>query len=175
MSRIAAAAAAGLVVGLVVAPGPAQAGALAPAADRPTPSASAGRADRPVSRLIVKPTGGGATTTAIRSAAASLAKVGSSTRVRRTATGADVLALSAAVPLDQAMAVARALTARADVVYAVPDRWVYPSDASPVSVTDPLFSQQWDLWDTTRPGGGYSSHAPVAWGNGVTGPTSSSP
>ncbi len=176
MSRIAAATAAGLVVGLVMVPGTAQAApSVATTADR-APRISTTHPDRPITQLIVKTTGGARLTTSIRAAAASLTGVDTASRLRRTATGADVIALSAPVPLAEAYAAAKALTARADVVYAEPDRWVYPTDASPVFPNDPDFVDQWDLWTDSLfsvpvvpAGGGYSSTAPAAWVAGGTG------
>lgn len=74
-----------------------------------------------------------------------------------------VLKFSEPVTLDQAQMAASRLQARSDVVWAVPDRLMRPTVA-PVIPNDPLFDQQWDVWDPSRPDGGYGVKAPLIWG-----------
>ncbi len=121
------------------------------------------RPDRPVTRLIVRMAGGAATTSRVRTAAASLAGVDSASDVRRMAQGATLVGLSSPVSADEAWRVAHALTARADVAYAEPDLWVYPTSTAPDAPTDPLYGRQWDLWDATSATGGFATHATAAW------------
>jgi serine protease len=83
--------------------------------------------------------------------------------LRATATGADVLQLSRHMSLDEARQLAAELKARdADVEYAEPDRIMVPL----ATASDPMVSQQWDLFDAT---GGIN--LPAAWdkstGSGV--------
>ena len=128
-----------------------------------TASTPAHRPDRPVTRLIVRMTGGAPTTSRVRTAAASLAGVDSASVVRRTAQGATLVGLSSPVSTDEAWRVAHALTARPDVAYAEPDLWVYPTSTAPSAPTDPLYGRQWDLWDATSSTGGFATHATAAW------------
>ena len=80
-------------------------------------------------------------------------------------TSVRVLLFDQSVPESQAEAAAAIVAARPDVVWAEPDRPVRIADAraTPVLPNDPLFGQQWDLWDSARAQGGYSVRAPVAW------------
>ncbi len=147
---------------------PAGGAAAAPTVGR-DPGASTARTpshrpDRPVTRLIVRMTGGAATTSNVRTAAASLAGVGSATVVRRMAQGATLVGLSSPVSTDDAWRVAHELTARPDVAYAEPDLWVYPTSTAPNAPTDPLYAaHQWDLWDGASSTGGFATRATTAW------------
>ena len=130
---------------------------------RPQPSARTMR-EHPVNRLIVKTRDGRVATSSIAGATAGLARAARSGGVRAMAHGQSLVGLGREMSVPDAWAVARQLEKRSDVVYAEPDLWVYPSDASPVTPNDPTFSSQWDLWDTAAAAGGYSSKAPAAWG-----------
>lgn len=59
------------------------------------------------------------------------------------------------------------LSGRADIVSAEPDYVVTATDVSPVPVNDPRFSEQRNIWDSVRPGGGYSVKAPAFWARSV--------
>jgi serine protease len=145
------------VTGAVAAPTSGQ--GPAPAASTPSQ-----RPARPVTRLIVRMADGTATTSQVRTAAASLAGVRSASVVRRTSTGATLVGLSSAVSADEAWRVARALSARSDVAYAEPDLWVYPTSTAPNAPTDPLYAtRQWDLWDSASATGGFATHATAVW------------
>jgi len=74
--------------------------------------------------------------------------------------------LEFAEPVTQAQAeqAAAQLQSRADVVWAEPDVPVRIASTTPVIPGDPLFAQQWDMWDADRPVGGYSVKAPLIWG-----------
>lgn len=74
-----------------------------------------------------------------------------------------VVGFDGPVPVDVARRVAGELAARPDVESAVPDHVRTVADAPPVSVNDPLFPQQDNIWDFSRPAGGYSTRAPAFW------------
>lgn len=67
--------------------------------------------------------------------------------------------------------IARRLDASSSSVSVEPDYIRTIADASPVQVNDPLFGQQGSIWDTTRPGGGYSTKAPAFWTRTMGSPT----
>jgi serine protease len=122
---------------------------------------------RHVTRLVIRTTDGKVASSAVRSAAATSLGVNRAPVLRRLATGSTLVGLSSAVSLADAWKTARALTARADVAYAEPDVWMFPTDVSPVVPSDPRFADQWDLWDSTGTAGGWSSRAPNAWSRTV--------
>ena len=73
----------------------------------------------------------------------------------------DVIDFAEPVTAAEAAPIARALEARSDVLAAEPNVRVYPAE-SPVIPNDPLFGQQWDMWD----GGGasdYGTRAALLW------------
>lgn len=67
------------------------------------------------------------------------------------------------VPGAVADRLAAELELRSGVSDAEPDYVRTAADAPPVAVDDPFFLAQRNLWDTARPGGGYSTRAPVFW------------
>lgn len=83
--------------------------------------------------------------------------------VTRTSATQQVVTFSEDVPVAVAEQVADHLDARSDVTAAEPDYVRTAADAPPVSVNDPGFPQQVHLWDTSRPGGGFSTRAPAFW------------
>ena len=73
----------------------------------------------------------------------------------------DVIDFAEPVTAAQAEPIARALEARPDVLAVEPNMRVYPAQ-SPVIPNDPIFPQQWDMWD----GGGssdYGTRAAMLW------------
>ena len=133
----------------------------------PTTSAAVSpTAGRPITRLIVRTTAKATPSIALRAAAATGAGVTSVSVGRRLGTGDVLLGLAQPVSLDLAWKAARALTARGDVVRAEPDIWMTADGTpSPVTPADPLFAQQWDLWDAAASSaGGYGAKAPAVWG-----------
>jgi len=73
-----------------------------------------------------------------------------------------VLAFDQPLTVDEAEAAARELQARPDVEWAVPDRLMRIA-AKPPLPNDPLFPNQWDVWDSAATNGGYSVKAPLLW------------
>lgn len=76
------------------------------------------------------------------------------------------------VPLETAADVAASIAERADVEWAIPNGRMRPTAASPVTPNDPLFRDQYQLWDSTAQlRGGFSTRAPSVWattkGSGV--------
>jgi serine protease len=116
--------------------------------------------DRPVSRLVVRMKDRAPVDRRVAAAVAAAAGVEAAVQLRRTVGGAVVVALSAAISPARAEQAARAVAARADVEWAQPDRWMYvTSDPNPAYDQ----KQQWNLWDTTKPTGGYSVKPASAW------------
>ena len=159
--------AAALVAGLLAVPS----ATAAPSTTRARTGTTAGAVrtpfDRPVSRLIVKTRDGRVATTKILGATTSLSGASPASVLRRMSHGQSLVRLGRAVSVTEAWKVAHALERRADVVYAEPDLWVYPTGTpSPITPNDPAFASQWDLWDASAatPAGGYSSKAPASWG-----------
>ncbi|MBU6313004.1 MAG: S8 family serine peptidase [Actinomycetales bacterium] len=74
-----------------------------------------------------------------------------------------VLEFGEPVTLEQAQVAASEIQARADVVWAVPDR-LMRANVAPDLPNDPRFGDQWDVWDASSPNGGYSVKAPLLWG-----------
>ena len=74
-----------------------------------------------------------------------------------------VLEFGEPVTLEQAELAASEIQARADVVWAVPDR-LMRATVAPDLPNDPRFGEQWDVWDSARANGGYSVKAPLLWG-----------
>lgn len=114
--------------------------------------------------LIVKAT---TATTARRSSLARSAEarlpgadIGST---RAAPAGLSVLELDQPVPVEDLGPAIDALSARADVEWVAPDTLRTISSAPPVSVNDPDFLTQGNLWDTTRDDGGYTTKAPSLW------------
>ncbi len=161
----AAVACAALVAGLLAAPASASPAAPSAAASAlpsaparaDAPPAPTAQPDRPVSRLVVGMSGGGAVTPSGASAAARTRGVAAAAPLRRTAGGAVVVALSEPVPLAEAARAARARAARADVVWAQPDRWVYPA-ATYTEPGAPAYPQ-WNVSDDT----GYGARPEGLW------------
>ncbi|MEH3032695.1 MAG: S8 family serine peptidase [Aeromicrobium erythreum] len=84
----------------------------------------------------------------------------------------DVVDFDQVVPGAQAAETAARVAARDDVVWAVPNRRVRAAAAPPVSVDDPGFPNQENLWDRRTaaqvrqksfPTGGYAVKAPALW------------
>jgi serine protease len=69
------------------------------------------------------------------------------------------------VPASVASDAAEEIEKRSDVVWAIPDTLRQASSNPPVTVNDPFFSTQTNLWNTgvTSPSGGYSTKAPSLW------------
>ena len=80
---------------------------------------------------------------------------------RALSRGQSLVYLGTALTTAEAWTAAKALQARADVVWAEPDLPVYASDASPVTPNDPRFAEQWDAWDQSPASGGYSTRVPA--------------
>jgi serine protease len=142
--------------------------ATAAAAPSATATSSSGHQVRTarehaVTRLIVRTRSGAAPSTRVRSALARISGAGSAPAPRRLGRGQSLLELGRPMSPAAAWAAARALARQPDVLWAEPDLWVYPSEASPVTPNDPSFAQQWDLWDAAAVHGGYSTRAPAAW------------
>lgn len=118
--------------------------------------------------LIVR-TVKGSVTPSLRSRADGLVSA-SVTRTRAASGGATVLSFDRALPLAEAQAAADTLSARSDVVSVEPDIIATALLASPVPRNDPLFPQQFGVWDSRStfdgaklPPGGYSVRAPYLW------------
>lgn len=77
--------------------------------------------------------------------------------------GSRVVAFEGPVPAAVAVQAASRLEALPDVGRVEPDYVRSAADAPPVSVDDTYFSLQKNLWDISRPGGGYSTRAPSFW------------
>lgn len=82
---------------------------------------------------------------------------------RAAPAGLSVLELDQPVPVEDLGPAVDALSARADVEWVAPDTLRTISSAPPVSVNDPEFLSQGNLWDTTRDDGGYTTKAPSLW------------
>lgn len=67
------------------------------------------------------------------------------------------------VDVDVASDAAVEIEQRSDVVWAVPDTLLQTTSAPPVSVNDPRFPNQTNLWNTEGTAGGYSIKAPALW------------
>ena len=135
-----------------------------PSSPHPTPHATTPvRGPRLITRLIVRTRDGRTSTASLRDVAASTAGVASARSEGRLGEGAELVALSRPVSLDDALAAARALAARPDVLWAEPDSWMYPTDVA--LPNDPLVRQQWDLSDASHPvsSADFSVGAPAAW------------
>lgn len=128
-----------------------------------TTKATSERAARPVSRLIVRTRDGRPLSASGLVAAGRLAGSTAKASTRALSRGQSLVYLGASLTTAEAWAAAKKLQARADVVWAEPDLPVYASDASPVTPNDPLFTSQWDLWDTAAAAGGDSTHVPSTW------------
>lgn len=82
---------------------------------------------------------------------------------RAAPAGLSVLQLEHPVPVEDLGPAVAALSARADVEWVVPDTLRTISSAPPVTVDDPEFLTQGNLWDATRDDGGYTTRAPSLW------------
>ncbi|MGD9955870.1 MAG: S8 family serine peptidase [Candidatus Nanopelagicales bacterium] len=157
-----------LLGGLAVSAQPASSAPLASSAPVPSPltgsapaaGGPAGYPDRPVGRIVVRMKDRMPVDRRVAAAVAAAAGVDGAEQVRRTVDGAAVVALSQAVPAGRAEEAARAIAARSDVVWAQPDRWMYV-DSDPVPAYD--VKPQWNLWDATKPDGGYGVRPASAW------------
>ena len=159
---VCAATVAGLLLATVAPAGAAPAGSTS----APAPASAAPRhapREHPVTRLIVRTRDGAVPSTGVRAALGRITGEGTQPRGRRLGQGQTLLELGRALPPAAAWAAARALEKQPDVLWAEPDLWVYPTEASPVTPDDTYFSQQWDVWDTAGSHGGWSTKAPVAW------------
>lgn len=118
-----------------------------------------------VRQMIVKTTNGKLATASITQGATEYSGGVTATTVRRLPSGMSVLRFAKPISAATARKVSAQLTARSDVAWAQPDHHFVTLGASPVAVTDPFFTKQWDLWDTSyaTPNGGYSVKAPLAW------------
>lgn len=79
-------------------------------------------------------------------------------RISATSTVVD---LGEFVPVDEAQRIANEIAGRPGIAWAEPDTWVTP--AQPVFPDDPLFDEQWYLWDADAADGGFSVRAPDVW------------
>lgn len=142
--------------------------AAASASTAPSENSAPSATTEPMARgLIVKTrTSGASVRSLVAASSAALAAQGEPDEIAigpaiegttRLLTFAEPLAQSEA---EQAAAV---LEQRIDVEWAVPDLPRRITGA-PVIPNDPSFGQQWDLWDSGRPDGGYSVKAPLVWG-----------
>ncbi|KQX74837.1 S8 family serine peptidase [Aeromicrobium sp. Root472D3] len=77
--------------------------------------------------------------------------------------GTRVVEFGEPVAGDVAERLATELESRPGMGPVEPDFVRSAADAPPVSVDDPLFPQQKNLWDTGRVGGGFSTRAPAFW------------
>ena len=116
--------------------------------------------------LIVKTTSGSVSARALAAASQdALAEADEPTDVvvgSAVAPRTRVLTFDQPVTAADAEAAALELQARPDVEWAVPDRLMRIA-ASPVLPNDPLFPEQWDVWDSAAVNGGYSVKAPLLW------------
>jgi len=83
--------------------------------------------------------------------------------------GLSVLRLEDPLPVDELGAAMAEVEARADVEWVIADTLRSPSSLPPVSVDDPYFLQQGNLWDTRETiddqptSGGFTTKAPALW------------
>ncbi len=134
--------------------------AAAPRETAPTEPASP-FPDRPIQQLMIKFKDGAAPATD-RLAAGHLSALSATagvalTYVRPMSGDAHVLGLPQALPLKEATAIAHKLAARSEVVYAEPDRWMFPL-ATP---NDTRYGEQWH-YSAPVPGS-YGANLPAAW------------
>jgi serine protease len=106
---------------------------------------------------------------AARSAVQGRASVASA---RRLSGRMSVVRFSSRVSRDDALAAAKAMEARSDVEWAIPDTVFRPATNPPVTTNDTYYKNLQHLWDrrgpssalsTPWPSGGYSTHAPSLW------------
>ncbi|MFN8157571.1 MAG: S8 family serine peptidase [Candidatus Nanopelagicales bacterium] len=116
-----------------------------------------------MTRLIVRTRDGKPLSSAGLVAAGRLAGSATTPATRAMSRGQSLVYLGTALTTAEAYQAAAKLAARADVVWAEPDLPVYASDASPVTLNDPLFGSQWDAWDTSLASGGNSTRVPQTW------------
>ena len=79
----------------------------------------------------------------------------------RLTTDTTVVDLGEFVPVDEAQRIANEIAGRPGIAWAEPDIWVTP--AQRVFPNDPLFDDQWYLWDANTSDGGFSVRAPDVW------------
>lgn len=100
-------------------------------------------------------------------------------RITPVTAGTNTIVLDEAVSAATATSVAKSLEGRDDVIWAEPNYIRHRTDAPPVTVTDPFFSSQLNVWDgrtplspdvvdvngadNTFPRGGFSVKAPDFW------------
>lgn len=94
--------------------------------------------------------------------AAMRAATGASASVERVAPDTTIVAFDEDLPLAQAQALADEVAARPGIAWAEPDVLLTPAEQ--VFPNDPLFDDQWYLWDADAPDGGFSVRAPDVWG-----------
>jgi len=73
-----------------------------------------------------------------------------------------VVAFDTDLPLEQAQQLAAEVSARPGIAWAEPDVLLTPAEQ--VFPNDPLFADQWYLWDAGAPDGGFSARSPDIWG-----------
>lgn len=116
--------------------------------------------------IIVKTTSGTSAATLRHIARTAAGRTDTSVSATNTgAVGTQVIAFKRPVSNAAAQRAATAVAKRSDVEWAVPDT-IVSAEATyrpAVSVNDPLFAKQFNLWDNTRAGGGYSLKAPSLW------------
>jgi serine protease len=94
------------------------------------------------------------------------------TSARRLSGRMSVVRFSSRVSRADALAAAKAMEARSDVEWAIPDTVYRPATNPPVTTNDTYYKSLQHLWDrrspssllsTPWPSGGYSTHAPSLW------------
>lgn len=82
---------------------------------------------------------------------------------RAAPAGLSVLELERPVPVEDLEPAIAELSERPDVEWVAPDTLRRVASAPPVTVDDPGFLTQGNLWDATREDGGYTTKAPSLW------------
>lgn len=115
----------------------------------------------PVARgLIVRTDPGISSLITTRSAARSV--VGAAASPTPVSGSTSLIEFDSDLPLEQAQRLAEELSAQPGIVWAEPDVLLTPAEA--VFPNDPLFDEQWYLWDSDDTAGGFSVRAPQVWG-----------
>ena len=115
-------------------------------------------ADPPAVGVIVKTAPGAESLRAIAGKAGV-----AGTPARSIAPRVRVLAFDEPLSGDAAQASADRLAAQPGVEWAEPNRRYARIASTPVPPNDPLWPDQWDMWDSARTDGGYSARALPAW------------
>ena len=155
--------------------------AAAANADEPTKRSRAldAPATAKVSGIIVRTTSKKTPTAVIEKTDSLLKGKAEAVRITPVTAGTNTIVLNEAVSTATATTVAKSLERRDDVIWAEPNYIRHRTDAPPVTVNDPLFLSQLNVWDVrtplspdvidvngaanTFPRGGFSVKAPYFW------------